>query len=137
MGDPTYDNAADLDREGIPSLDEPPTDDEGTIPPGDQPRGASQWGTTANEERQRESIAVRLAQEEPELTEDDIDLRFADDEPVMAGLAAGQLLQPGDEDVDVADDDPAMVAAAGAGGTRGGGIALSAEEEAVHFTDRP
>jgi hypothetical protein len=137
MGDPTYDNAADLDSEGIPVQDEPANDDEGIMVPRDHPRAESHWGTTANEERRGESVALRATQELPEVSADDIDERFADDDADLAGAAAGQLLQPGDEDVDLEDTDPSMVASQGAGRRTGDGVALSAEEAAVHITDQP
>lgn len=137
MGDPTYDNAADLDREGIPVLEEPASDDEGIMAPRDHPRAETHWGLTADEERQGESVRLRGTQEHPEVTPDDIDERFADDDPRALGEPAGQLLQQGDKDVDVRDVDPTMVARQELGGHRGDGIALSAEEEAVHLTDTP
>lgn len=65
--DDGYDNAADLDREGIPTLEEPVNVDEGMIPPGDSPRAADEFGTTAAEQRRGESLAQRDAQREPEV----------------------------------------------------------------------
>jgi hypothetical protein len=133
MGDPTYDNAADLDREGIPVLDDAATDDEGLIPPGDYARSSVHAGFTAEEQRRGETVEQRAAQEIPDVQPEDIDLRHADDDALLGDLAVGQLLQPGDDDVDAIDDDPAMVASAGSTD----GLALSAEEAAMHITETP
>ena len=59
MPDPTYDNVARLDREGVPALDEPINDDEGMLPPADQPHAVP----TAAEQARGESLEDRLGQE--------------------------------------------------------------------------
>jgi hypothetical protein len=133
MGDPTYDNAADLDAEGVPDLNDAASDDEGIMAPRDHPRAESHWGITADEMRRGESVALRATQEQPEVSPDDIDLSDADDDALLGDLAVGPLLQPGDEDVDVEDDDPTMTATAGSTD----GIALAPEEAAMHITETP
>jgi hypothetical protein len=133
MGDPTYDNAADLDAEGVPDLNDAASDDEGIMAPRDHPRAESHWGITADEMRRGESVGLRATQEQPEVTPEDIDLSDADEDALLGDLAVGPLLQAGDEDVDVEDDDPAMVAAS----TPTSGIALSPEEAAMHITEAP
>ena len=116
MPDPTYDNAARLDREGVPILEEPINDDEGMLPPADQPHAVP----TAVEQRRGETLAERAGQELPE------DNQLWEERP-------GQLLQPGDEDVDAFDDEKDVIAEIG--GEEG--EALSAEEAAMHITDEP
>src|SRR5688572_5555505 len=109
MPDPTYDNAARLDREGVPVLEEPINDDEGMFPPSDQPHAVP----TATEQTRGESLEDRLGQELPE------DNELWDERP-------GQILQPGDEDVDFIDDEKDVIASLGGEGVE----SLSAEEAA-------
>jgi len=133
MSDPTYDNAAELDAEGIPALDDPINDDEGMIPPRDHPQGAEEFGVTAAEERAQEPMAQRLLREEPEVSPDDIN--EADADLPMGGMSSGRFVAPGDEDVDAVDDEKDVVASEVVGGEDGD--SLSAEEAAMHLTDEP
>lgn len=64
--------APDLVEDGIPAtVDDPPhlpTDDvEGEPAPLDVPQAVDEWGTTASEERLRESVRMRAARQEPEV----------------------------------------------------------------------
>ena len=114
--DDGYDNAADLDREGIPTLEEPVNVDEGMIPPGDSPRGADEFGTTAAEQRRGESLAQRDAQTEPDVG------------PGGAGeRATERMIADGDEGPGDVDDEKDVVAEEAAQP----GTAPSAEEAAV------
>ena len=61
------------DAEGVPDLEEQPpgidaeTAEEGSFPPRDHPLAATDWGTTAYEERVGEPLEVRVAREEPDI----------------------------------------------------------------------
>lgn len=98
--------------------------------------GANRFGTTAAEERAGESLAQRLAEEEPDTTADDDPAPYGDeDELTRRGfdrdLRAGRLVDTNDgfgEDVE-ADSVGRDV------GIDGGGA--SAEEAAVHLVDEP
>jgi hypothetical protein len=92
-----------LEDEGIPDHEGPlpskvRTGDQqdGMIPPGDEPRGADEFGTTAAEQLRGESLTERLDEEEP-------------DEPMpeTARVDAGQLTERGDAET---DDEPDLVA---------------------------
>ncbi len=131
MSDPNYDNAAELEAEGIPALQDSINEDEGLIPPRDHYQGAGEFGITAAEERSQETVADRLFREEPEVSPDDID--EADADLPMGGMSSGRFLAPGDEDVDALDDEKDVVASE----VIGDGDALSAEEAAMHVTDQP
>jgi len=65
-----------LDEEGVPDLEGPlpgkvATGDpqEGLSPPNDRPRAATDWGVTAEEQREGESIAQRVEREVPDVDE--------------------------------------------------------------------
>ena len=117
---------ADFEANGtLPTEDNPPgisgdNDFEGEIPPGDEAKGAEEWGITAREERLDEPMADRVRREEP-----DRPGGGADDVPV------GRLVQPDSGMVD-ADREATEVAME----TTDDG-ALSAEEAAMHITDSP
>jgi hypothetical protein len=54
------------DHEGpLPSKVRTGDQQDGMIPPGDQPRGADEFGTTAAEQLRGETLTERLAEEEP------------------------------------------------------------------------
>ena len=100
-----------------PGKEETGDQQEGLLPPGDEPRAAEGFGTTAGEQRERESIDERLAEEAP------------DREPEKdRGL--GRLVEPGsglsdqekDEIAEEAEDDRA---------------GLSAEESAMRDEEDP
>jgi hypothetical protein len=121
----------DPEAEGIPDLDGPLpgkviTGDaqEGMSPPRDVPVAALEYGTTAYEEEVGESLDLKLAREEPDVTEDDV---FDDD---AAEDTVGRLIDEGDDlsDGAVADDEKDAVA----GNEDADPATLSAEEAAVH-----
>ncbi|PYE12963.1 hypothetical protein DFR67_11970 [Williamsia limnetica] len=117
--------------------------DEGYSPP-EQPEGINRFGTTADEQRQGESLAQHLAEEEPDPTslayqpdspdsewrsdEADSDPEFPEDEQV-GGRRSGRLIAP-DEGVSVHDIQQRLATDAGFDGG-----AASAEEAAVHVID--
>ncbi|RZU75361.1 hypothetical protein EV384_3899 [Micromonospora kangleipakensis] len=98
--------------------------------------GANRFGTTAAEEHAGESLAQRLAEEEPDITSDNDPAPYADeDELTRRGfdrdLRAGRLVDSNDgfgEDVEAGS-------VAREVGIDGGGA--SAEEAAVHVIDQP
>jgi hypothetical protein len=60
-----------LEDRGIPDVGRPhplqrDTGDEGLLPPGDEPAGVDETGTTATEQREGTPLDERLAEEEPE-----------------------------------------------------------------------
>ncbi|HEX6131190.1 MAG TPA: hypothetical protein VF044_05635 [Actinomycetota bacterium] len=68
-GGSTYED----DAEGIPDHVGVPASKRATggpederMPPGEEPRGADAWGTTAREQREGEPLGDRLAEEEPD-----------------------------------------------------------------------
>jgi len=102
------------------------------IDAGEGYRGATRFGTTADEEKRGESLDQLLAEEEPEVTDDD----WADeDDPRDDGSTtqprAGRLVAS-DEGIGP-DEDKDLVAFDV--GIDGG--AASAEEAAIHITDEP
>lgn len=121
MSDPS-----DLEAEGIPPIDDAPpglhdeyNQIEGMMPPRDEPVGAREFGITPQEERQQEPLAQRVLREEPDV------LPRMGDEPV------GRLVEPdqGMVDYDVEEESVAFETADADG--------LTAEEAAMHITDRP
>ena len=133
-----------LDDDGFEQLDEldtldtgGPADplDEGWSPP-ERPLGVDEWGTTAREEAEGESLDRRLARELPDSEDDedwgdlgdvsDTDGELRDDE--VGDLRAGRLVADDDVDVD-GELDAYDVGVDGAG--------ASAEEAAVHVVDDP
>lgn len=96
-------------------------------------RGATRYGTTADEARDGESLEQLLAEEEPDPVDDD---EWTDeDDPRDDGREtqprAGRLVDP-DDGAYVDDETDAVAFDAG---IDGGGA--SAEESAVHLTDDP
>jgi hypothetical protein len=100
------------------------------IDAGDRYRAATRFGTTAEEERQGESLDQLLAEEEPDVTADD---DWVDDDSSEDGALpdprSGRLVAP-DEG---AHSDAESTAVASDVGIDGG--AAGAEEAAVHVTD--
>ncbi|MDR1998915.1 MAG: DUF5709 domain-containing protein [Frankiaceae bacterium] len=89
-------------------------------PPDRQPR-STRWGTTAWEQQQGEPLDMRLAEEEPDITADDIALDEAD--PRAGRLVASELGDPGRESDTIARD------------VGRAGYAATAEEAAMHIVD--
>jgi hypothetical protein len=119
-GDPdsdVFDPAETLMGDGDPeSWDEPAQ----TLysPPDRQPRG-TRWGTTEWEQQQGEPLDMRLSEEEPDVSEDDISFDEAD--PRAGRLVAPDEGAHGDEEKDEIARDVGRA-----------GYAASAEEAAVH-----
>ena len=111
--------APDVTEAGIPAVDEVPeemvlTGDtmEGEMPPLEHPQGVEEYGTTALEERQPESLEDRLAREQPEVG-GGVDAALG---PVAQPDAGYAMLDPdsdlvGDEETGL-DDTPAPEEAA-------------------------
>jgi Family of unknown function (DUF5709) len=103
--------------------------DAGYSPPDYRPQ-ATRFGTTADEQREGESLDQLLAEEEPDVFDvdrpdaDDYDVEFSDADP-----RAGRLVAP---DEGAHDDREADEVASDVG--RSGGAA-SAEEAAVHIVE--
>jgi len=118
---------SDLESEGVrddvgPLPEKEMTGDgqEGIIPPGDQPRGAGSFGTTAAEQRAGESVEARRAQELPN--------RYAGR---RRDPEVEQLVEPGSEEFDDVEDQLVGEEEPGDGmpSTR------AAEEAAMHIVD--
>ena len=95
--------------------------DAGYSPPDRQPV-ATRWGNTLDELRQGESLAAHLAEEEPDVCEDDLDQ--IDQDP-----RAGRLVAP---DEGAHEDSESEEIARDVGRA---GWASSAEEAAMHIID--
>lgn len=95
--------------------------DAGYSPPEREPR-STRFGTTADEQRDGESLDERLAEEEPDVDEAD----WSDSEPDQR---AGRLVAP-DEGAHPDDEADAIASDAGRAG-----YASSAEEAAMHIED--
>ncbi len=97
--------------------------DAGYSPPDREPK-ATRFGTTADEQRAGESLDQRLAEEQPEVGEDDI---WRGDADPRAGrlVAPDEGARPDTEPDEIASD----VGRAGS--------AASAEEAAMHVVDEP
>ena len=114
----------DPEAEGLPAIeDNPPgidgqNDNEGMIPPGDEPMAVDQWGTTQREERLQEPLAERVLREEP-------DVELGDQSPL------GRIVEP-DQGVAGLDTERDPI-----GTMTGDDMGLSAEEAAMHITDTP
>jgi hypothetical protein len=132
-GNRPYDNSRHLDSEGIPDLETPLNQDEGMIPPGDHPIAADEFGVTAVEERADEPISERVQREVPNTRADDIDLRDADRSYDDLASDAERIVEPGGEDVDTFDNEKDTIGKL-VGEDEG---SMSAEEAALHVTDRP
>lgn len=122
--DEVQDPGHELADEGIPPLEEHPPGKvaagdthEGLVPPGDRPLGAEEFGTTAEEQRRGETLADRVAREEPEI-----------EDPARH---AGRLVAPGGEE---SWDDEKDEIGTTAGYDDGG---YSAEEQAVQIREDP
>jgi hypothetical protein len=110
-------------REQYPSVDQDDAgdvSDSSYIPP-DEPLGSHAFGTTAAEQREGEGFDRRSRHTQPE----DVDNPGYDPE------LAGQLVQPGDEDVDMVDEEANVIAI----DEERTGSDLSAEEAAMHVVD--
>jgi hypothetical protein len=124
-----------LEAEGVPDLEGPlpekeATGDpqEGVAPPNYFPKAATDWGTTAEEQRRLEPLDVRLQREQPDLGQSDA--LPGDDEwrqPV-------RLIDEGDEDVGLEDDEKDLVATAAEDDEPDD---FSAEEAALHIETEP
>ncbi|HEX2849647.1 MAG TPA: hypothetical protein VHN98_03805 [Acidimicrobiales bacterium] len=131
--DNNYDNADDLDAEGIPVLDDNVDDfDGGIIPPREHPRAVDSFGTTQEEERLEESVEERARQERPDVDEDDVHPEDADASDEGRPLV-GRIVEPGSYDVDEVDDEKDAV---GMLYSEDEG-SYSAEEAALHTTENP
>ena len=130
--DRTHDPAeGSLEDEGIPDHGGPApgkkaTGDqqEGLLPPGDEPRAAEGFGTTAEEQREGESLEERLEEEAPD--------RQAGEPPHMGRLVeegSGVTDREKDEVAEEADDDRAGLTAEEA--------AMREDEEPGGLTDGP
>lgn len=111
--------------------------DEGYSPP-ERPRGVTDWGVTAREQEEGESLDARLAREEPDIRLDDDswdgigDTIGTDGEPYddeVGSDRAGRLVAQ--DEGDVVDTDEELVAS----DIGVDGAAASAEEAAVHVVD--
>jgi hypothetical protein len=121
-----HDPRSGLEDEGIPDLqDGYPQQDWAEDPqqmpvPGDQPMVLDDYGTTAEEQREGESLDGRLSREEPESGVADV---------VPSEPTAGRLVQ---EDEGVRDDTESEEIAQDVGPDTGG---FTAEEAAMHVED--
>jgi hypothetical protein len=66
-----------LDSEGVPDLEGPLPEkamtgdpQEGLAPPNERPRASVDFGTTAEEQREGESLDMRIAREEPDMLDE-------------------------------------------------------------------
>jgi hypothetical protein len=128
-----------MEAEGIPDTDDrsdnelvtDPEDAYGIEPPRDAPVAADEFGTTAEEMHEGESLDLRLSREEPDVlaaSGQPADERPGSDTPFAekAGGGVGRLVEP-DEGAR-SDTEPDLVAT-DAGTDLGG---YSAEESAMH-----
>jgi hypothetical protein len=113
-----------LEDEGIPDLQDTVTsdDNEGLIPPRDYPQAVNEFGTTAAEESRGESLAQRVAREEPDFGEQGAPSGDLDDE-------TGRVVEPITEGG--IDDEAASIGDLVTDDASG----LSAEEAAMHVVD--
>lgn len=110
--------------------------DEGYSPP-ERPRELDEFGTTAEEEEEGESLSGRLAREEADVSDDDGDDGLGDESDTDGELRddevgdrrAGRLVSF-DEDAEVDTDEELYASDVGIDGA-----AASAEEAAVHVVD--
>jgi hypothetical protein len=118
------DPRSELEDQGIPDLQdgfpeqEWAEDPQRAPVPGDEPMAVDDYGTTAEERREGESLDGRLRREEPETGTPETD-------PALAG----RLVQP---DEGVRDDTESEETATDVGPDTGG---FTAEESAVHVED--
>jgi hypothetical protein len=113
-----------LEDEGIPDLQDTVTsdDNEGLIPPRDYPQAVNEFGTTAAEESRGESLAQRVAREEPDFGEQGAPSGDLDTE-------TGRVVEPISEGG--IDDEAASIGDLVTDDASG----LSAEEAAMHVVD--
>ena len=97
--------------------------DAGYSPPDREPR-ALRYGVTEDEEARGESLDYKLAEEEPDISDDPVDEDFSFDD---ADPVAGRLVRP---DEGFKPDDEADEI-----GSEGGWGGESAEEEAIHIEE--
>jgi hypothetical protein len=102
--------------------DENVGDSDNTYIPPDEPLGSHAFGTTLAEEREGEGFARRMKHTKSEF----------EDNPGADPTRAGQLVQPGDEDVDAYDDESNVIAVDQGEGFEGD---YSAEEAAMHVIE--
>lgn len=89
----TYDNAADLDSEGIPVLEEPVNEDEGMMAPRDYPVLADDYGVTVAEQEVDEPLGQRADREVPDVLPGQRPREADDQVPVLVesdDLTAGE-----------------------------------------------
>jgi len=107
-----------LEDEGIPDHEGPLTSkvrtgdqQDGMIPPGDRPRGANDFGTTAAEQLRGESLTERLEEEDEEALGAPGPVAERDDPLELGGLQSpgdvGQMTERGDTET---DDEAELVA---------------------------
>jgi hypothetical protein len=105
----------------------------GAAYPPDQPLGVKEYGITPAEDLVPEPLAERVAREEPDVSEADIDERLADDDELLRPV--GRLADSLDTDVPGFDD---LEADAVAGSVIDGELDdETAEEAAMHITADP
>jgi hypothetical protein len=97
-------------------------DSDDTYIPPDEPLGSHSFGTTSTEERLGEGFERRTKHTKPE----------DQDNPAADPTRVGQLVQPGDEDVDAYDDESNVIAVDEGEGFEGD---YSAEEAAMHVIE--
>lgn len=132
-GQTARDAELELQDEGIPDLEDGSpeaawAEDPEFMPvPRDDPGASTDFGTTASEQSEGESLTGRLARELP----DDAELPRRADDPEQAGMQLEQdgLTQPGDDSfTDSVSDDVAATADGRVGGE-------GPEEAAVHVVE--
>jgi hypothetical protein len=123
-----------LEAEGVPELEGPLPEkevtgdpQEGVAPPNYFPKAATDWGTTAEEQRRFEPLDVRLAREQP-------DLGLTDATPDEDGWQRPiRLIDEADEDVGLVDEEKDLVGLAADDEPDD----FSAEEAALHIEPEP
>ena len=111
-----------------PERDPIPVDQQ--MPPGEHPRGADAWGTTATEQRAGKPLSDRLDEEQPDrpLERDDDGLRLVDDgEPDRRGELTSSG-DPGDDEGETAEERAVHVRPDAPGGTSGPDAYLEDED---------
>ncbi len=100
MDDRQANGSEPLEDDGIPDLEGPlrskaatGDEQEGIIPPSDEPRGTDAFGTTAAEQARGDGLSRRLAEEEPDQPA-----------PRTERHEAGQLTERGDAETDDEDE---------------------------------
>jgi hypothetical protein len=120
------DPRSDLEDQGIPDLQDGYPEQEWAVDPqeepvpGDEPAALDDFGTTAEEQREGESLDGRLSREEPEIGTPGAE---------ETSSSVGRLVQ---EDEGVRDDTESEETAKDVGPDTGG---FTAEEAAIHLED--